>query len=433
MDIEETITVAGAKGGVGKTTTCINIGAAAAAHGIRTVIVELDLAMANVVDFLSFERAESDPTLHEVLSGDADIRDAVYRVGENMAVAPSGTGLEGYSSVDLTRLPSVLETLQDAFDLVIVDTGAGLSEPTVKPLRLADATVLVSTPRVSSIRDVEKTKLVSERVGTPVCGLVLTKSGTGASPGPDRIAEFLDVTLLGHVPNDGVIPSSQDQGASVIEAAPDSDAAEKYRKAAGHLLFKIDLGIDQSGTDADDGGETTDSLPTADSETDPVSVVREALEETESSDVASLVATADTIVEPETADTDSETDARRSQDQMITADGQGGTRVVSRVDSAEATDTHPEYRSLHEVEMGSDQDRESSDTDAATQDRQGNSSGGDTTDDDEPNGSENGASMEKARETPDRTVDDGETEGANSAASLTGRLRSFVGNIGPGS
>ena len=74
-----TCAVAGAKGGVGKTTTSINLGASLAAAGYATVTVELDLAMANHVDFLDIDIDVTEATtLHDVLAGKSDVEAATY-------------------------------------------------------------------------------------------------------------------------------------------------------------------------------------------------------------------------------------------------------------------------------------------------------------------------------------------------------------------
>ncbi|MBX0321890.1 cell division ATPase MinD [Halomicroarcula sp. F13] len=230
-------TVAGAKGGVGKTTTSINLGAALAQSGYSTVTVELDLAMANLVDFLEIDIDVTEATtLHDVLAGDADVEDAIYETDTGLSVVPSGTDLAGYAGTDLDRLPEVVETLRWHHDVVLLDTPAGLSEETMRPIQLADDVLLVSTPRVASIRNVRNTLELADRVDTEVRGLVLTKSGTGASPGADRIAEFLDVELLGHVPEDDAVPHSQDKGMPVISNAPKSGAAIAYRKISRQLV-----------------------------------------------------------------------------------------------------------------------------------------------------------------------------------------------------
>ncbi|MFB6189028.1 MAG: P-loop NTPase [Halapricum sp.] len=232
MSGEQVYAVVGAKGGVGKTTTSINLGTALAEMGVETVTVELDLAMANLVDFLDIAADSESTTFHDVLAGRASVEAATYETESGLAVVPSGTDLDGYANTDLDRLPAVVQTLRWAFDVVLLDTPAGLSEETIRPLQQSDSAIVVSTPRVSSVRNAENTIQLADRTDTPVKGLLLTKSGTGASPGADRIAEFLDLDLLGHVPEDDAVPHSQDHGRPVVVEAPQSGAAIAYRKIA---------------------------------------------------------------------------------------------------------------------------------------------------------------------------------------------------------
>lgn len=231
------LTVAGAKGGVGKTTTSTNLGACFANAGLRTVVVEVDVAMANVVDFVDLDAdIDASDTLHDVLTGECDILDAVYHVDGRFSIVPSDTDIDRYPDLDIARLESALAQLWWQFDVVILDTPAGMGEEVIRPLELAEEVVLVSTPRVSSIRNTYNTKTLVERAGTDVRGLVLAKSGTGASPGADRIADFLDLELLGHVPEDDAVPHSQDTGDPVVEFAPRSGAAIAYRLIASQLI-----------------------------------------------------------------------------------------------------------------------------------------------------------------------------------------------------
>ena len=232
--------VAGAKGGVGKTTTSLNLGAALAAAGRSAVVVELDLAMANFADFLALDvDPETDTTVHDVLAGDAAVADAVYDAPGGFSVVPSGTTLDGFAKTDVDGVGDVLLTLREEYEVVLLDTGAGLSHETLLPLALADETLLVSSPRVASVRDAEKTKQLADRVGGTVAGVVFVRSGTGNSPPVDRIADFLDVPMFGHVPEDGSVPASQDAGRPVVADAPDSEAAAAY-VAIAELLARRD-------------------------------------------------------------------------------------------------------------------------------------------------------------------------------------------------
>ncbi|MCU4801045.1 P-loop NTPase [Halobacteria archaeon HArc-gm2] len=228
--------VASAKGGVGKTTTSINLGTSLAARNLDVVVVELDLAMANVVDFLALDfDDEADPSMHDVLAGDVPVTAALYDAPGGATVAPSGTALDALGAIDMNHLPDAIETLRDRFDVVVLDTGAGVNSATTTAVSVADRTILVSTPRVASVRDTEKTRTIVEKRGGEVAGLVLTQDGTGSSPGSDRLAGFLEVPLLCKVPQDASIHESQDAGVPVVERLPESDAARAYVDGAASL------------------------------------------------------------------------------------------------------------------------------------------------------------------------------------------------------
>lgn len=237
------LAVASAKGGVGKTTTSINLAAAFARDDLSVIVVEADLAMANVVDFLRLDVDfdADEPTLHDVLAGTVSVETAIYEAPGGIDVLPSDVDLDGYAAADPDRLPDVIETLRASYDVTIVDTGAGLSSATVVPLGAADRVVLVSTPRVASVRDTKKTIDLAERAGGQVEGVVFSKSGTGTAPPVQRIAMFLSVDLLGHIPDDPSVPESQDAGSPVVTYRPASPAASAYRDLAGRLGRRLDL------------------------------------------------------------------------------------------------------------------------------------------------------------------------------------------------
>ncbi|WP_324759215.1 P-loop NTPase [Haloarcula sp. GH36] len=225
-------TVAGAKGGVGRTTTSINLGVALANAGHDAAVLELDLAMANLTEFLD---VEATTTLHGVLAGEATVADATYPAAGGLSLVPSGTSLEGYARTDLSTLPGVVDTLRERHDAILVDTPAGLSEETVRAMELADEAVLVSTPRVSSVRNANETLPLAGHVETAVSGLILTKSGAGIPAVADHVASCLDVSVLGRVPEDDAVPYAQEHGEPVVEHAPHSGAAVAYRKIARRL------------------------------------------------------------------------------------------------------------------------------------------------------------------------------------------------------
>ncbi|WP_302081667.1 MinD/ParA family ATP-binding protein [Salinibaculum rarum] len=219
-------TIAGGKGGVGKTTTAVNVAAAMEANGYDTVVVDADLGMANLGEMLGIDH---DRSIHEILAGDATVTDALTDVQGGVTTIAGEQSLEAFADADPAKLRKVIKTLRVAYDVVLVDTGAGLSHETTVPLGLADGILLVTTPDDVAVADTVKTAQLAERVdGTIIGGLVCRVTHDTDVEG---IADDFEFPLL------GVIPADSDATASepLVFNAADSVAADAYRQLAAVL------------------------------------------------------------------------------------------------------------------------------------------------------------------------------------------------------
>ncbi|MFB6071344.1 MAG: P-loop NTPase [Halobacterium sp.] len=225
--------VASGKGGVGKTTTAVNVAAAMTEAGRSVVLVDYDLGMANVGAVLDV--SAGDATLHDVLAGDADSLDAVAAAPGGFDAVVGGTAIEDFGRADPSKFREVADALREEYDVVVVDTGGGLSHDTTVPLGLADDTVLVSTPQVAALENTRKTLELAERVGGSVAGLVLNRVGA-SSVDVDEEVESMDVDVLGTIPEDSTVADSEDAGEPVVTFAPESPAAQLFREFGYELL-----------------------------------------------------------------------------------------------------------------------------------------------------------------------------------------------------
>lgn len=223
--------VASGKGGVGKTTTAVALGACMAATGRRTVVVDADLGMPDLGAVLGID--DDRPTLHDVLAGDAAVGDAIRSAPGGFDVVVGGAALEDYARGDPAELRTVIETLASEYDEVVLDTAAGLSQDVLVPLGLADRTILVATAADAALQDAEKTRQLVDRVGGTVAGIVVTRV---VDVDTSEAGSTSTVTLLGMVPEDDSVRDAEQANEPITTYAPDGPAGSAYIEVTAALL-----------------------------------------------------------------------------------------------------------------------------------------------------------------------------------------------------
>jgi septum site-determining protein MinD len=213
-------TVAGGKGGVGKTTTAVNVAAALEEQGYDTVVVDADLGMANLAAMVDIDPEDS---IHAVLAGSTTVSAALTEVQGGITIVPGEQSLEAFADADPAKLKKVIKTLRNAYDVVLIDTGAGLSHETTVPLGLADGIVLITTPDDVAVGDAVKTAELADRVGGEVLGTVINRTTTETDV--EEIDGKFDSKLLAVIPDDITATETE----PLVLNTPDSPTAEAFR------------------------------------------------------------------------------------------------------------------------------------------------------------------------------------------------------------
>jgi len=256
------IAVSGGKGGVGKTNVSLNTSIAMAQQGKRVLVLDADLGLANVDVMLGLRVKRN---LSHVLSGECELDDIIIKgpAGINLIPATSGT----QSMVDLTPsehagLIRAFSDMRTQFDVLVVDTAAGISDMVLSFTRAAQDVLLVVCDEPTSITDCYALmKLLSRDHGVfkfkVVANMVRSsKEGQQLFAKLSKVSDrFLDVSLdlVGVIPFDENVRKSVRKQQAIVEAFPDSPAARAFKALAtkitkwpiphnpsGHLEFFIE-------------------------------------------------------------------------------------------------------------------------------------------------------------------------------------------------
>lgn len=147
------IAVTSGKGGVGKTFVSANLAAALTRHGLRVLVLDADLGLANLDVVLNLYPKV---TLHDVFIGKAALQDAVVTAPGGFHVVLAGSGMVEYSRLTpevRNQLIHVIDTLAPNYDIVLLDTGAGISDVVLFSISLAHEVLIVATPEPTSLTD----------------------------------------------------------------------------------------------------------------------------------------------------------------------------------------------------------------------------------------------------------------------------------------
>ena len=147
------VAITSGKGGVGKTFVSANLAAALAKRGHRVLVLDADLGLANLDVVLNLYPKI---TLHDVFTGKATIEEAVIRAPGGFSVLLAGSGMVEYSRLttevrdDFLR---IMSGLVPHYDVVLLDTGAGISDVVLFAVSLASEVLVVATPEPTSLTD----------------------------------------------------------------------------------------------------------------------------------------------------------------------------------------------------------------------------------------------------------------------------------------
>ena len=226
------------KGGVGKTTTSINLALAMAKKGSDVVLVDGNLSAPNV----SVHLGESyfPVTIHDVMSSDHSIHNAVYKHHTGIKIIPADLSVEAMKLVDFEKFFKSLQDLHLSSDYVLVDGSPGLGRESEQLIKLVDDVLIVTQADKPSVLDAKRLKDFVIRLGKNVAGVLLTKhSKKSYRMSIEEVEDYIGVPVIGVFPEDHRFEKSIHNKLPYLHLYPSRKPSKVFYEVASALTGRV--------------------------------------------------------------------------------------------------------------------------------------------------------------------------------------------------
>ena len=251
-----TIAIANQKGGVGKTTTAINLSACLAEAGQRVLTIDFD-PQGNATTGLGLEKEQIEDTVYELLLGDCTLEDCLMRdVQENLDVLPSDSNLAGaeIELLDVENKESVLngylETIRDQYDFIIIDCPPALGLMTLNVLTAADSVIIPIQAEFYALEGlsqlVKTIHAVTKNLNPDldILGILLTmydgRTNLSVQVRDEVESYFGDTVFKTVIPRSVKLSEAPGFGQPITLYAPKSKGGVAYKKLSREVLKRVE-------------------------------------------------------------------------------------------------------------------------------------------------------------------------------------------------
>ena len=233
------IVITSGKGGVGKTTTTANIGAALADKGHKVLLIDTDIGLRNLDVVMGLEnRIVYD--LIDVIEGRCRVSQALIKDKRcpNLVLLPAAQ-IRDKNDVNTDQMKELIFSLKESFDYILIDCPAGIEQGFKNAIVAADEAIVVTTPEVSATRDADRIIGLLEAAGIKSPRIVVNRLRIDMVKeknmlSVEDILDILAVKLLGVVPDDETVVISTNKGEPLVYKG-DSLAAKAFKNIASRI------------------------------------------------------------------------------------------------------------------------------------------------------------------------------------------------------
>ena len=230
------IGIVSAKGGVGKTTTTINLGASAVNLFNKSVLlIDTNLNTGNLC--LNLGLTHHPVSMNNVVKDPLSILNSVHKHKSGLHVIPSSL-VRDKKKINGRKLKKVLRALSN-YDLILLDSAPGIGDDAQIALKASDGLLLVVTPDFPTVYTALKTVEEAKKAKVPILGVVLNRVRNDSHEVSQKYIEsVLGLPVVAIVPEDEIVQKSIPARTPAVVYEPRSDASVSYMKLSASILGK---------------------------------------------------------------------------------------------------------------------------------------------------------------------------------------------------
>ena len=229
------IGIVSGKGGVGKTTVGLNLGAALSQHFKKNVtIIDCNVTTSHLGLYLGMYYCPI--TLNKVLRGEYTAEEALQTHHSGLKVIPASLSLSDLEGIDMTEIRNSIKSLFDKNDIILLDGGPGLGREAVATLKASDEIMYVTNPYIPFAMDIVRNQEVVNDLGVKPLGIVLNMvHGKKYEMNSKEIEELTRLPIIAKIPFDKNVHQSLALKTPVVTYKPYTAASKELVKLASTI------------------------------------------------------------------------------------------------------------------------------------------------------------------------------------------------------
>ncbi len=227
------IGIVSGKGGVGKTTTTVNLSAALMEFKKGVISIDADIKMSGLG--LQLGMYYFPLSLNDVLKGQGDLFEALYIHSSGLRIIPASLNVD---NVKISNFKQILEDPLLENNIVLIDSPPGFEKNSLAVLKTCPELLIVTTPEIPAITEALKIISITERMSSTPVGIIVNryKKGESNQINLKEIQAICGLPIIGIIPEDDNIKRSIFKGVPVVYLNPHASSSIAFKKIAASLI-----------------------------------------------------------------------------------------------------------------------------------------------------------------------------------------------------